>query len=314
MMLDHWPFFGLRVTTPRLELRAPPDAELSELARLAAEGMHEPGRRPFLVSWPDLPPQERARALVQRHWRHRADWSADNWSLDLAVFADGQVVGEQDISAHDYPVLREVSTFSWVGVRYHGRGIGTEMRAAALHLAFAGLGATDAISGAFADNVSSLRVSEKLGYQADGIERLAAQGQVTITHRLRLTRGAVGGGGPGAGHDHGAGTVLADVRSTSPRKSSKSRSVPRLRTERAGTSLVQRRPLVWAVTGSGSGLAIAFGAVMLGRARCCPCCGNILGTWPRRYCCTWPPTARPAGQCPGPALSVPRGSRGGCLA
>jgi hypothetical protein len=33
--------------------------------------MHEPGRRPFLVSWPDLPPQERARALVQRHWRHR---------------------------------------------------------------------------------------------------------------------------------------------------------------------------------------------------------------------------------------------------
>jgi RimJ/RimL family protein N-acetyltransferase len=188
MMLDHWPFFGLRVTTPRLELRAPSDAELNELARLAAEGMHEPGRRPFLVSWPDLPPQERARALVQRHWRHRADWSADNWSLDLAVFADGQVVGEQDMSAHDYPVLLEVSTFSWVGVQYHGRGIGTEMRAAALHLAFAGLGATDAVSGAFADNVSSLRVSEKLGYQADGIEWLAAQGQVTITHRLRLTR------------------------------------------------------------------------------------------------------------------------------
>ena len=48
-----------------------------------------------------------------------------------------------DMSAHDYPVLREVSTFSWVGVRHHGRGIGTEMWAAALHLAFAGLGATE---------------------------------------------------------------------------------------------------------------------------------------------------------------------------
>ena len=56
MMFDHWPLFGLRVTTPRLELRAPSDAELSELADLVAEGMHEPGRRPFLVSWPDLPP------------------------------------------------------------------------------------------------------------------------------------------------------------------------------------------------------------------------------------------------------------------
>jgi hypothetical protein len=54
----------------------------------------------------------------------------------------------------DYPVLREVSIFSWVGVRHHGRGIGTEMRAAALHLAFACLSATDAVSGAFADNVS----------------------------------------------------------------------------------------------------------------------------------------------------------------
>ena len=53
---------------------------------------------------------------------------------------------------------------------------------------FAGLGATDAVSGAFADNASSLRVSEKLGYQADGIERLAARGQVTITHRLRPRR------------------------------------------------------------------------------------------------------------------------------
>jgi hypothetical protein len=33
-----------------------------------------------------------------------------------------------------------------------------------------------------------LRVSEKLGYQPDGIERLAAQGRVTTTQRLRLTR------------------------------------------------------------------------------------------------------------------------------
>ena len=64
----------------------------------------------------------------------------------------------------------EVSTFP--GSRsHHGQGIGTHMRAASLHFAFAGLGATDAISGAFDDNISSLRVSEKLGYQPDGIER-----------------------------------------------------------------------------------------------------------------------------------------------
>jgi RimJ/RimL family protein N-acetyltransferase len=65
-------------------------------------------------------------------------------------------VGQQEISARDFPVLREVSTFSWLGVRHHGSGIGTQMRAAVLHLAFAGLGATDAISGAFDDNIPSL--------------------------------------------------------------------------------------------------------------------------------------------------------------
>jgi RimJ/RimL family protein N-acetyltransferase len=188
MLGDHWPLLGLRLITPALELHPPSDSELGELADLAAEGMHEPGRTPFLATWPGLPPAERARALLQRHWRHRGAWSEDDWSLDLAVFTDGQVVGSQEISGRDFPVLREVSTFSWLGVRHHGRGIGTQMRAAVLHLAFAGLGATDAISGAFDDNVSSLRVSEKLGYQPDGIERLAAQGRATTTRRLRLTR------------------------------------------------------------------------------------------------------------------------------
>jgi hypothetical protein len=83
MLIDHWPLLGLRLITPRLELRLPTDEELGDLADLAAEGMHDPGSRPFLVSWPGLPPKDRARALVQRHWRHRSDWSAGDWSLDL---------------------------------------------------------------------------------------------------------------------------------------------------------------------------------------------------------------------------------------
>src|SRR2546430_1911347 len=81
MLIDHWPLLGLRLTTPRLELRLPSAEELSDLADLAAEGMHSPGSMPFLVSWPALPPKERARALVQRHWRHRGEWSTDDWSL-----------------------------------------------------------------------------------------------------------------------------------------------------------------------------------------------------------------------------------------
>jgi RimJ/RimL family protein N-acetyltransferase len=59
--------------------------------------------------------------------------------------------------------LGSIGTFSWLGPGYRGRGIGTEMRAAALHLAFAGLAAREATSEAFADNSASNRVSQALG-------------------------------------------------------------------------------------------------------------------------------------------------------
>ena len=68
MLIDHWPLLGLRLNTARLELRLPSDEELSELADLAAEGIHEPDRMPFVVPWTNLPPRERARSVVQHHW------------------------------------------------------------------------------------------------------------------------------------------------------------------------------------------------------------------------------------------------------
>jgi hypothetical protein len=57
-----------------------------------------------------------------------------------------------------------------------------------LHLAFAGLGAETARSGAFTDNPSSLRVSEKLGYVADGTETHERRGERATIQRLVLTR------------------------------------------------------------------------------------------------------------------------------
>jgi hypothetical protein len=38
----HWPQYGLRLRTPRLELRLPAPAELDALAQLSVEGVHEP--------------------------------------------------------------------------------------------------------------------------------------------------------------------------------------------------------------------------------------------------------------------------------
>ncbi len=81
---------------------------------------------------------------------------------------DGQVVGTQGLWTTSYPVSRTVLSGSWLGRAHQGQGIGTEMRAAILHLAFAGLGADRADTGAFEDNEASLAVTRKLGYRPNG--------------------------------------------------------------------------------------------------------------------------------------------------
>ena len=184
----HWPLYGLRLRTPRLELRLPALAELDALAQLSAEGVHDPGSMPFFVPWTDLPPAERARSVMQYHWRTLGGWAPQDWELSLTVLLGGVVVGTQDIGARDFAILREVHTGSWLGQRYQGQGIGTEMRAAVLHLAFAGLGAESAITAALTDNPASCGVSRKLGYQPNGIARTRVRDVVGYEQRFVLDR------------------------------------------------------------------------------------------------------------------------------
>ena len=128
-------------------------------------GIHDPATMPFLFPWTDVPSPERERASLQFWWRSRADWSPDSWVFNGAVFVDGRPVGMQDMRAKTFSSLRTVSTGSWLGREHQGRGLGKEMRAAVLHLAFEGLGAVEARSGAWNDNLVSHRVSQSLGYR-----------------------------------------------------------------------------------------------------------------------------------------------------
>jgi RimJ/RimL family protein N-acetyltransferase len=189
VIIDCWPLLGLSLRTSRLELRLPADDELAELAQVAAGGVHKAGERPFFSRWPERSATEVARTVVQSQWRSRGAWTAANWSLELVVFNDHrQPMGTQEIGAEDFAGLREVATSSWLGVGYQGHGFGVEMRAAVLHLAFAGLGATYALSASFEDNAPSRSISRKLGYQPDGIQRDLNDGQVLVTHRYRISR------------------------------------------------------------------------------------------------------------------------------
>ena len=183
---DYWPLAQLKLATKRLELRIPNDDELSELAQVAANGVHEPGEQPFLTPWTDLPPRERALHVMQQHWSRRGAWCAEDWALELGVFRGNEPVGMVTLKARNFLVLREVKTESWLGLEFHRQGIGTEARTALLSLAFEGLGAVTALTEVFQDNVGSQGVSRRLGYRHDGISRDVLAGRAVVSDRLRL--------------------------------------------------------------------------------------------------------------------------------
>lgn len=177
VLSDHWPLVDLRLRTPRLVLMTPGDEELAALGNVAADGVHRPGERPFLTPWTDLPPPQRALHVIQQHWSRRGAWSPNAWVLELAVLRDGQAVGLVGLRARDFPVLREVTTECWLGIAHQRQGLGTEARAALLHLAFESLGAVSAVSEVFQDNAASQAVSRRAGYRPDGISRDVLDGR-----------------------------------------------------------------------------------------------------------------------------------------
>ncbi len=181
-----WALYDLRIWTERLELRLPTEDELVHLLHIAGAGIHDPNEMPFGFAWTDQNSPLFERSFLQYHWSTRATWSAAKWSLDLGVWFEGQLVGTQGIDASQFNILHTVSTGSWLGREFQGRGIGKEMRSAILGFAFDHLGAWWATSGAFADNPASSAVSRSLGYEEDGIDVLAPRGEARELIRFRI--------------------------------------------------------------------------------------------------------------------------------
>jgi RimJ/RimL family protein N-acetyltransferase len=177
----------LVLRTPRLTLRPDDDEGLYELAALAVRGIHPPEEMPFAHPWTDQAPVDVVRGTLQYHWGARSRLAPSDWNVNFLVRHQGRVIGTQGLSAKNFAITQEVSSGSWLGSAYQRRGFGTEMRAAVLLLVFDHLGATAARSGAYSDNPASLRVSEKLGYRADGTRTFARRGVAATEIQLLLT-------------------------------------------------------------------------------------------------------------------------------
>jgi RimJ/RimL family protein N-acetyltransferase len=188
-MVHHsWPLFDLVIRTPRLEIRLARESEFEDLVAVIEGGIHDPASMPFTHPWTDDPPPQRNRDSYQWWWRQRADWSRDKWSFDGSVYLDGRVIGVQQLMATQFAELGTVSSGSWLGLAHQGQGYGKEMRAGILHLAFAGLGAQEAYSGAFTDNHSSRGTSRSLGYEENGSDLKLRRGQPHRMVNFRLDR------------------------------------------------------------------------------------------------------------------------------
>lgn len=188
MLSQHWPLFDLRIRTPRLELRYPSDRDLAALADLAREPVHDPDFMPFTTPWTRAASPAREQNALRFWWRLRAGLDIEDWTLPFMVLDGGEPVGVQDLKGSRFPVTRSVFTGSWLVQRHQGRGVGKEMRAAVLHLAFAGLDAVEAHTSAFADNPASLGVTHALGYQPNGAQIDDREGLPTRHLRFLLTR------------------------------------------------------------------------------------------------------------------------------
>jgi RimJ/RimL family protein N-acetyltransferase len=155
------------------------------LWEVALDGVHPPELMPFTVPWTDDP---ELAGFLDYHETRRREWSVDAWHFEPGVWLDGEPVGVQALESTRFAETRTVGTGSWLGRCFQGQGVGTEMRAAVLELAFRGLGAERARSGAVDGNAASLRVSEKLGYRVVGRGTVAPRGVVVGHADLELRR------------------------------------------------------------------------------------------------------------------------------
>jgi RimJ/RimL family protein N-acetyltransferase len=188
--MKNYPLLDVRVSTPMLELSGATDELLDQLADVVRAGKTRADPAPYddPSSFYEPDPDLRVAQWLRAIWRRRGNVGPDGWRLNFVVMVDGRPVGEQTLTGVNFSTLGTITSFSWLSADERGRGLGHEMRAAILHLAFDGLGAKEAASDAFVDNHGSNAISQSLGYDLNGTEWATRQGEPALLNRWRLTR------------------------------------------------------------------------------------------------------------------------------
>ena len=96
---SQWPLFDLVVRSPRLENSAGPRRGVPALDR--TDRLGHPRSVHHAVHQPvdECPLPQRNLDSYQWWWRQRAAWRPDDWAFDGSVLVDGHVIGVQSIMA-----------------------------------------------------------------------------------------------------------------------------------------------------------------------------------------------------------------------
>jgi RimJ/RimL family protein N-acetyltransferase len=178
--------FDIRLTTPDLELRHLTEADLGMLTDLMPADVEQD---PASTTYDGLGPDRNRGVVVhQDYWRARGSWKPESWALSFGVFRGGELLGYQGLEGDDFAALRTVDSSSFLVGAARGLGLGKQMRAAVLALAFGPLEARFAVTSAWTDNQASLGVSRAIGYVENGTTaQRRGRGAGEMAH-LRLTR------------------------------------------------------------------------------------------------------------------------------
>lgn len=191
VLADH-PLRRLRIHTPDLILRLPTDAEIWDLAARSVGRIITAGKEHYLGPWASVGSPRYELDFWRYHVDALSQITADRWTLNFCAYSalddDGLAIGQTSLSGEDFLIAKTVSTGSWLLPEYRGSGLGKQLRAGVLALAFDEFGAERARTTHAADNDAGIGVSRSLGYRPDGSDEVVLAGALRRVDRWVLPR------------------------------------------------------------------------------------------------------------------------------
>ncbi|MDR5699566.1 GNAT family N-acetyltransferase [Agromyces aerolatus] len=147
------------ITTARLRLRPYLMEDFHPWLR-----MHRQPQTTEYLHWPD-DDLGAIREHLRARTRHTRLWQADDF-MALAIESEGELAGEVSLHLRSVRAGTRMVEVGWVlERRFTGRGLATEATAALLDFAFDAVGARIATAVIDPENVASIAVAERLGFQ-----------------------------------------------------------------------------------------------------------------------------------------------------